>query len=585
MSQVTSDTGASLRRISVVPIARDARLISEIPPPITVASHPVARRVEFAALSRVVQDRFLSAVAGTFPPSPIVRSVSTAKANAPVIWIVLAIAASAAGVMLFRRGFGTIGDAMSIHSVGMALVFAALVAVVVLATLRAIAMLAEARVLPYASGIYLFPTTLIDARRATLEVVPLTDLVAIEPQIGGVHLVFAGGRQFTFELDRDASIESVVASIEAARTRSKELAQDPDPFGQYALVDPLHEPPQHATPSIEPRLALQMPGWARHAFVLAVVAGAVAGPVLRWRRNAASDARMFADVCAADSVAAYRAYLAHGGAHRDEVESVLLPRAEQRDVRAALIADLERATKVGTLAALDAFDAAHPDHGVSEELAAARHAVYVAALDRYHPLSPDEGALTFVTRLLSYSEAHGPTVHVRFVRADSPTLAFADHAVESSSKFAGVASYPSRYFDVANAAASEAMVLAALRDRFSSVFPSEILTFAAASESATATKVPVLTIVHHVEWNGDTLTRTAPPGVYIEPTFELESTFSIPDGGVDDVLGTTVPGLLPDTSMLDRTDAAAPPEHAIYRVVSLDAFDRFGATLVARFLR
>ncbi|MEO7092747.1 MAG: hypothetical protein ABI175_05820, partial [Polyangiales bacterium] len=337
---------ASLRRISVVPVSRDGRLISELPPPITVVPPQVARRVEFASLSRVVQDRFLSSLGGTFPPSPLVRSVSVAKPNAPVVWVLLAVTASALGVVLFRRGFGIVGHAMSLHSGAMAVVFAALVAVVVLASLRAVAMLAEARVLPWAAGIYLFPTTLVDARRATLEVLPLTDLTAIEPQPGALHLVFAGGRQFSFELQADDRPDELVVAIEAARAKSRELATDADPSGYYALVDPLHEPPQ-AEPSLaEPRLALRVPGFARHALALAIVAGLLVGPLLRWKRNEASDAQMFAGVRAEDSVQAYRAYLAQGGSHRDEVQQVLLPRAEQRDARAALLADLDRATQV-----------------------------------------------------------------------------------------------------------------------------------------------------------------------------------------------------------------------------------------------
>jgi hypothetical protein len=541
-------------------------------------------------LPRVVQDRFLSATAGTFPPSPLLRSVSAAKANAPVVWVVLAVFASALGVVLFRRGFGTLGDARSLHSAGMGVVFAALVAIVVLASLRAIAMFAEARVLPYAPGVYLFPTTLIDARRATLEVLPLTELVSIEAHPGALHLVFAGGRPFTFDLPADVALDELVVMIEGARAKSKELANDPDPSGYYALVDPLHEPPKAAEPSVEPKITLRMPAWARHAFVTAALAGAVVGPALRWKRNEASDERMFAEVRGLDTVTAYRAYLTHGGAHHDEVLQVWLPRAEQRDARAAMMAELDRARKVGTLAALRAFETAHPDHGLPIELAAAKHAVYAAALERYRPLAADADALAFVTRLLTFSEDHGPTVHVRFVRAPSPTLVAADHAVESSTKFAGITSYPSRYFDDEHAAAVEARLLASLRARLLVVFPEEIVTLVAAPNAEPGAKdmAPMLTIEHHVEWSGDPVTTIAPPAVLVTPSFELVARFTVPDDGVPGALvtmSTTVPSSIPDLTGIERKEGAAPPEDAIYRAISAEAFDRFGDTLLARFLR
>ena len=586
MSQFAASRGASLRRISVAPISRasrDARLISELPPPITVAPPPVARRIEFASLSRVVQDRFLSSVDGTFPPSPIVRTVSPAKANAPVTWVLVAVAASAAGVLLFRRGFGALGDARSIHSAGMAVVFAVLVAIVVLATLRAVAMLAEARVLPYAAGIYLFPTTLIDARRATLDVVPLTDLVAIEPQPGAIHLVFTGGRQFTFDVERNADVDALVAAIDAARAKAKELASDADPSGYYALVDPLHEPPGAVPDTTEARLALRMPLWARYGFALAVLAGIVLGPVLRWKRNEASDAQMFAEVKAQDSVAAYRAYLAHGGAHRDEVAQVLLPQAEARDAHAVVVAELERAAKVGTLAALRTFATEHPNHGLDDQLAQAMHAVYETALDRYRPLAPDADSLAFVTRLLAYSEDHGPVVRVRFVRGESPTLAAADHAVEASSKFAGIASYPAQYFDDANADAAEAVVYAAVRARFAAIFPAEIVDVQPAS--ATDEGGPVLTIDHRVEWTEGLVTTVAPPGVFVTPSFELSARFFVPDDGVPGstlALTTTVPAVLTETTDVERVDGGPAPEATIYGAMSRDAFDRFAGTLLAR---
>ncbi|MEO7093591.1 MAG: hypothetical protein ABI175_10095, partial [Polyangiales bacterium] len=279
-----------------------------------------------------------------------------------------------------------------------------------------------------------------------------------------------------------------------------------------------------------------------------------------------------------------------GGSHRDEVQQVLLPRAERRDARAALLAELDRAAQVGTLAALRAFVAAHPDHGLTPELARATHAVYVAALERYRPLAPDAEALAFVTRLLLFSEDHGPTVLVRFVRAPSPSLLPADQAVERSAKFAGTASYPSRYVDDAHASAAETALLSSVRARLAAVFPAELVALEVATpdDDARVERLPVLTIEHHVEWAGDTVTISAPPGVFVTPQLEIAARFVVPDDGMVGALTTldaTIPGVLPETSDLARADGAPAPEDAIYRAMQEDAFTRFGATLLAQLFR
>src|SRR5207302_9465845 len=111
-----------------------------------------------------------------------------------------------------------------------------------------------------------------------------------------------------------------------------------------------------------------VPMWARRAGWLAVIAGVVGGPIVHRARNAASDATAFQQALARDDAESWRAYLAHAGARRAEVEASFLPRADARERRAALLRQLEHSAAEGTLAALAAFASAHPAHGPDAHL-------------------------------------------------------------------------------------------------------------------------------------------------------------------------------------------------------------------------
>ena len=118
-------------------------------------------------------------------------------------------------------------------------------------------------------------------------------------------------------------------------------------------------------------------------------------------------------------------------------------------IRAALLAELEKAKAVGTLAALDEFAKHFPEHGVEPELREAIHAVYARELDGYKKRAPgkDKNVVSFVERLFAWSEKHGPKVEVRFRRKKSESISRADQYVAKTPSFMGEVSYPSLKFD------------------------------------------------------------------------------------------------------------------------------------------
>jgi hypothetical protein len=578
MSVVVS---TSIRRHSLLPVARGSNAISEIPPPIAIADPPRARRVAFFDLSQLVQERFESAIGGTFPPSPLLKSLR-AKPRPRFAWLASGVLACAAGVLVAARGFGALGGG-ALQSPLVSVVYGALVAALVFAIAKAIDARGEGRALPWAAGVYVFPTALVDARTPTLDVLPLLDLATVEGDVRArrVRLVFTNRRSFAFDLEEGADVARVVAEVEEARTRAKDLAANGD-ASAVALADPLFEspeaPPIDATDANASRA--RAPSWTRRAGWIAMAAGLIAGPLVHNARDAASDAEAFRHAQARDDVDGWRAYLASDGAHHAEVESTLLPHAEARARRAALLHDLDVASAQGTLAALDAFVSAHPDHQLDVELKDARHLVFTHALDRYKAIAKNDDAVAFVARLLAVAEARGPWLRVVVTKDPSPTLADADAAVDGSNKFAGLVSHPSPWLDPSDDDATRSTIFAAVRARFAEVFPAEILDVALTDSEADVANGPALIVHHHVDWSGDLVVAPGFPGILVGARFAFDAELVLPDGGAPRGLSTTIdehPNATPTT----RVDGAPPPEQAVYAAMTASAADAARADVIA----
>src|SRR6202041_259480 len=99
--------------------------------------------------------------------------------------------------------------------------------------------------------------------------------------------------------------------------------------------------------------------------------GVAFGLGLGLTRNAISDEAMYRAVVAAPSVAAYQQYLAQGGHHSAEVRDILLPRAQ-----------LQEADAQGTVEAVVAFANAHPGSPIQPEIDATLRKHMLVELDK-----------------------------------------------------------------------------------------------------------------------------------------------------------------------------------------------------------
>ncbi len=570
------------------------------------------RSVDFFQLSRAAQDHFLDATTGAQPPAPVLVRRGGPTGHR-IGWLVALVGVIGA-IAFFQRGFGDISSGAVVQGVALIAVWVILISLVVGGVLHALAGEREIAALPWKAGVYAFPSTLIDARTHVLSIHDIDDLERIEGSGGSVTLVFKGG-SYSFATDA-AGADAARAAIEEARTQGP-----PSNDKLRAARDPLSEPRIASPLAPTDRRTRSTAAWVRMRFVLAAVVALVVGPAIFYVRNAASDDRAFATVKAKDDVAQYKAYLARGVRHRDEVSNKLLPRAEltvaqkvgtvdailayqkahpgsaiQKEVdaslRTAMLAELETAKKAGTLAALNDFESKRPEHGLGPELKEARHTVYQAALAAFKTQANDKDptVVAFFERLLAYAEAHNdPKVEIRFRQVPAKELGHADKYVTKQPLFNGETSYASRYFEHSKLVANEQELFKAIADKLSASFPKEVLSFSIGApipegDTLPPATAPTLFIVYRADWTGTAYPSRAPRGIFVGMNYFFDSTFALPADQkplkLHQVFGKSVP-----LNVLKEFTKAPPapgdPEKAAYEAMTREAFDNFAQKFLA----
>lgn len=527
------------------------------------------KSIEFYALPRPIQERFVAAAQASLAPAPLAVKLGSRFVGAR--WFAAALAGFALTAGYALQGFGELTDPGAIASgtralfycVGFALSFGCLT--------RGLTLRARASSLPFARATYLFPMGIVDAMSATLRVYSLAELKSVEAKPGSLSLAFADGTSFEFPAKDQQQADAAKLAVEESQQRLDEATRA-DSVRQIAALDPLCQtnfpsPFSQDIPFKQPTAL-----WGVGLFAMAVVSGAALGIGVWEVRNKLSGRRIAEAARTLNTTAGYREYLARGGQQRDIVDE-LLPRAELAEakaegsveaierfgathpdskiqtevdaaLRAALMDALEKAKTQNTLAALDAFVAAHPRHTpVQSELAEARHAVYRAAAERAKSLVvPGEvqksNPSAFVEALISYVEKNGPRAHIRFRAYLGKSYAQADSQVRSGSYFAGNGSLPSRFFGSEAMRKREALAgplfLAALQD----LFPTEIVRFELGEalpspepgerpDPLPTPSEPTLFIDHRTELSG-AQTISKPRGIFFGAGMFFETSFVIP---------------------------------------------------------
>ena len=242
---------------------------------------------------------------------------------------------------------------------------------------HAMALLRALDSLPYKAGTYLFPGCLVEALGPVLRVWSVGDAESIERLDAPARARASHARRFARD-DLAASVDEAERADKAIAQLRPELGRA-DRRGRHAVLaelDPLHD--SALSSPIGPTEAMKpaVPVWTRFDWAIAAAIGVTVGLGLGSSRNGMSDDAMYRTVAAKATVPAYQEYLAQGGRHVEEVQGVLLPRAE-----------LQIAAAQGTVEAIEAFKTAHPTPKIGPEIEAALRLAMLAELDKAKKVS------------------------------------------------------------------------------------------------------------------------------------------------------------------------------------------------------
>lgn len=575
------------------------------------------QRLDFFKLTREEQERFIASTKGAAPPAPILARYG--PANSARVFAAVALGALLCLVGLLFAGFGSLTSSLAVHKTPLLLAYVALMFTMPFGVLGAVSLTREAKSLPYKAGWYAFPMNLVDARQKVLRVYPMTDLVKAEPSGGEFVLTVKGAGAITFPLGNGESGAQLSQQIEIAQANMKHAMTSQDESERVTL-DPLYTAKKGWTSPIGPKEPMKEnpPAYKRFAPVIALAAAALLGPLFWFSRNAASEDSMLKKAKALDTPEAYHQYLALGDRHADDVSRVLLPRAELKQAKAlgtveamqaflashpnsaidqeaqaalhdAYAAELDKAKKAGTVTALAAFAKKYPQHGMQAELTKATHALYDAALAKFksRAASADPALVSFVARLLSFVESHGPTVRVAISRDTSPGLDRADKIIGDSPLNRGRGTKQvTRWFTGPPPAKSDD-VAKALAASFDDVFPTDILTFAPAAsaedEAIAALKEPSIVVKLRVAWLGAAYSSSSMKRAFAGVNVSGDATAAIPGDAnplrvkidIGPARGLLLEYDTPTHPMFKSPSAANPdaPEEGVYAAQELRAID------------
>lgn len=488
-----------------------------------------------------MQERFISSARGTAPPAPILQRKGATKAQ--FVFGGVALAAVIVLLVVVLNGFGVLGKDASVQPYSSMVVYGVLVFLLVFGGISAVSSLLEAKALPFPPGVYVFPMCLVDARTKRMKIAPMTDLVKVEPatKTAPFRLSYKGVGAYEFPVGAEPA-EQLKFQFEVAQEQAKHAKESEDE-AELVTLDPFYEPKRFVAP-IGPQepLVERIPPWAKFGWAIAILAAAAIGPTVFVIRNRESDDATLQRAKEEGTPDAYRAYLGVGRRHKEDVESILLPRAElevakkaatveavqefiaahqgsaidgeaQNALHDAYVAELEKAKAKGSVSAIDEFAKKYPQHHLDADFAAARHALYAAALVKLKKAGPglDENALAFLDKLFANLEKTSPKVVVVFRREISPNLERADKLIGASpqNKTLGGRQVTKYFSDAPNP--KEAEVVKALNTTIGKIIPADMLRFEAGAAPPAdqddpavlaATKAPLLVVRYRIGWLG-----------------------------------------------------------------------------------
>src|SRR4029078_5344084 len=147
---------------------------------------------------------------------------------------------------------------------------------------------------------------------------------------GTFVLTFKTGERFEFPVKDKERADVAKRALEGARSQHQEASPAREAIRPKALaaIDPLQDG-GFASPLVPKTPITRAPRFTTdRPYAVAPAAGILLAIAVWNVRNVLSDQKMYAAAKEANDVESYRAYLLRGSRHAEEIQLVLLPRAE-----------------------------------------------------------------------------------------------------------------------------------------------------------------------------------------------------------------------------------------------------------------
>jgi hypothetical protein len=559
-------------------------------------------KIDFWALSRPVQERFVASTEGAAAPTPLAIRPLASDAHS-LAYGAFGVLATLGGLALLRVGFGDLNSRYALAPAAFIALYAGCFALAAVGFFMAAARYVKAHAVPYYPALYLYPIGVIDARSPELAVHRISEQTEarFDSARSALCIELESGR-FEFPATDMAQGEQAAAVVLGLRDRMARVGPDSSAREQ-SLLDPLLDNGfKNPFAPAEP-LRKSLPGWLKIWPLLALFLGMLLGSAAFLVRNHLSEGRLYAAARRADSTEAYRIYLARGGSNPD-VRALLLPRTELRDARRAgnvtaieqyldshpdtpikveveaalqqaLLKELNVAEASGTLSALKEFSTKYARYSfLSSNIERAINARIESALQKLKPsLAPNQARLLpFMERFLRYTAQHGPEALLRFQRKPTETLLAAEKSLRQSPYYSGEKTLPGHFFDEAHQTPREAVMAAALISELSAHFPRDLVDLrpGPALDPAAEPKanVPTILITYHTELSGSFPSRN--PRLALSGIGVLTRiSFDIP-GDSDPLVFKLTVWRAPDLRTITDTSTAG----ELYEAMAGEAFKR-----------
>lgn len=359
------------------------------------------------------------------------------------------------------------------------------------------------KVFSFPPGQYMFPFTLIDARRVELEVVDLTQLKGIEMTEHRQHgfyshttfaFSFHDAPTRTWKISGKKRAEQFGAKLNALQAQAR-AAFDRSDMAAVLRLDPFFEirnknwQPLGADPAPESMWKKRLADPVLCALAVAILLS----PLIWTARNVAADFAVHAEAKRLQTEAAYQAYIDDGWFYTEEMRAAI-PRVAFAEVK-----------QKKSVNALRDLLIRYPKAGLQADVGKEIHVLFQRALAKFMAQAPtsDPALLASMTQLLQVLEQRGdPMVGIRFTRPSTDALAELDARIKrNEAKLDGKTIIPAAaHFASDSAAVREARIVTGLQAGFGRIFPNDVLKLQLVAQ--TDTRLPVLTIDYQIEPSG-----------------------------------------------------------------------------------